>query len=94
MVKLGDARLTSQGQISIPKKIRERLHLQKGGKIVFLEDSQGRVVIQEAETPIEFTKEQWAEFLQKSLKEPVRRFRGRRAALKHLDQLMNKPSDH
>ena len=49
MLKLADATMTSQGQISIPKQIRERLHLQKGDKIVFLEDEKGNVIIQEAE---------------------------------------------
>lgn len=90
MVKLGDATITSQGQISVPKKIRERLSLQKGAKIVFLEDEKGRVIIQEAETPVEFTKEEWQKFLEKTQKEPVTRVHNRREALKHLDRLAGK----
>ena len=87
MVKLGDATLTSQGQISVPKKIRDRLSLQKGAKIIFLEDEEGHVIIQEAETPIEFTKEEWQKFLDKTQKEPVTKAHTRKEALKHLDRL-------
>ncbi len=90
MVKLGDATITSQGQISVPKKIRERLSLQKGAKIVFLEDEKGRVIIQEAETPVEFTKDEWQKFLEKTQKEPVTRVHNRSDALKHLDRLAGK----
>ena len=90
MVKLGDATITSQGQISVPKKIRERLSLQKGDKIVFLEDEEGHVIIQEAETPVEFTKEEWQIFLGKTHKEPVTRVHSRKGALKHLDHLSDK----
>ncbi|GEM_PF-2213977 len=90
MVKLGDATITSQGQISVPKKIRDRLSLQKGAKIVFLEDEEGHVIIQEAETPIEFTKEEWQKFLEKTQKEPVTKVHSRKDALKHLDHLSDK----
>lgn len=90
MVKLGDATITSQGQVSVPKKIRVRLNLQKGSKIIFLEDEEGRVFIQEAETPIEFTKEEWKNFLEKSQKEPVTRVHTRKTALKHLDRVAGK----
>ena len=90
MTKLDESTLTSQGQISVPKKVRERLHLEKGDKVVFLEDEKGRVVIQEAEVPIEFTREQWEEFLRKCQKEPVTQVRGKKAALRHLERLMKK----
>ena len=90
MVKLDEATITSQGQISIPKRVRERLHLIKGGKIVFLEDEKGRILIQEAEPVIEFTRNQWDEFLAKSLKEPATRVKGKAQALKHLDRLIQK----
>ncbi len=90
MVKLGDATITSQGQISVPKKIRDRLSLQKGAKIVFLEDEKGRVIIQEAETAIEFTKEEWQRFLEKTQKETATRVHSRQGALKHLDHLSDK----
>ena len=87
MVRLGEATITGQGQISVPKKIRVRLNLQKGAKVVFLEDEKGRVIIQEAETPIDFTKEEWQTFLEKTQKEPVTRVHTRKDALKHLDRL-------
>ena len=92
MLKLDEATLTSQGQVSIPKKVRERLGLQKGDKVVFFEDEAGRVVIQEAEVPIEFTHQQWEEFLVKCQKEPVTRVQGKTAARRHLDRLMKRKS--
>ena len=88
MVKLADATMTSQGQISIPKKIRERLHLQKGAKIVFLEDEKGNVIIQETQAPVEFTQEEWRKFLSKTESEPVTRVKNRKEARAHLDTLM------
>lgn len=38
--------LTSKGQITIPKEVRERLGVQEGDRIVFQFDKQGRVVLQ------------------------------------------------
>ena len=58
MTKLDEAMITSQGQMSIPKRERERLHLHKGDKVVFLDDGKGHILIQEAEVPTEFTSEQ------------------------------------
>ncbi len=92
MVKLDEARVTSQGQISIPKKVREKLRIEKGDKIAFLEDEDGKIVIQESEVPIEFTHQQWEEFLAKCEREPVTRVRGKKAALAHLDRLTKKKS--
>ena len=92
MVRLDEATLTSQGQISIPKKVRERLNLQKGDKVIFLEDEEGRILIQELEAPIEFTREQSKEFLARCQKETVTRVRGKKAALRHLDRLMKRKS--
>ena len=43
MVKLADAVITSQGQISIPKRVREKLHAKKGDKIAFYEDEKGHL---------------------------------------------------
>lgn len=37
--------LTSKGQITIPKEVRERLGVQEGDRIVFQFDKQGRVVL-------------------------------------------------
>lgn len=87
ILKLGDATVTSQGQVSVPKKIRERLGLQRGSKIVFLEDEKGRILIQEAPVPIEFTNEEWKRFLEKTQKEPVTRVHNHKDALHHLDRL-------
>jgi len=92
MTKLDEATLTSQGQVSIPKKVRERLGIAKGEKVVFLEDEEGRIIIQEAEVPVDFTHKQWEEFLEKCQKEPVTRVRGKEAALRHLDRLTKKSS--
>ena len=92
MTKLDEVTVTKQGQISIPKKIRERLGLEKGDKVVFLEDEEGHILIQEAETPLEFTSNQWEEFLRRCQKEPVTRVRGKKEALEHLDRLMKKSS--
>jgi len=39
------ATISSKGQITIPKKIRDRHHLKPGDKIEFLEDAQGVVTI-------------------------------------------------
>ena len=76
-------------KISIPKKIREKLHLQKGDRIVFLEDGMGRIIIEEADAPFEFTPSEWDEFLAKTKKERVTRVKGKKAALNHLDRLMS-----
>ncbi len=90
MVKLDEAKLTHQGQISIPKKVRERLHLRAGDKVVFLEDGKGHIVIQEAEASFDLTPSQWKEFLAKTAKEPSTRVKGKTEALKHLGRLGNK----
>ena len=37
--------LTSKGQITIPKQIRERLRLRKGHRVEFLVERGGRVVL-------------------------------------------------
>ena len=39
------ARITSKGQVTIPKEIREKLNLSKGSKIAFIEEG-GRVFIE------------------------------------------------
>lgn len=39
------ARITSKGQVTIPKEIRDRLNLKKGSKIAFIEEG-GRVFIE------------------------------------------------
>ncbi len=90
MVKIADAALTRQWQISIPKKVREQLRLQTGSRLVFLDDGKGHVYIQEAETPVDFTQDEWKRFLVKTQAEPVTRVKNRRDALRHIDKLMEK----
>lgn len=90
MTQLSEAKLTSQGQVSIPKKVQEKLHLEKGARVVFLEDSHGRIYIEEAETPVHFTQEDWQKFLDKTRKEPLTRVSTKKEALSHLDKLMKK----
>ena len=90
MVKLDEATLTSQGQISVPKKVREKLHLKKGAKIAFFEDAKGHIFIQEIETPIEFTPEEWDKFLAKTKKELTTWYHSKSEFLRHLDRLKKK----
>lgn len=82
--------LTSQGQISIPKKIREKLHLEKGDRVVFLEDEEGRIFIQELEMPVSLSAGEWDLFLKKTQSEPKTRVKGKKAALAHLERLESK----
>lgn len=90
MTKLDEAAITSQGQVSIPKRVREKLHVKKGDRIAFFEDEKGRIYLQEIETPLDFTPDDWADFLDKVEKEPVTRLHGKKEALKHLDKLKKK----
>jgi len=39
------SRVTSKGQITIPKAIRLRLNLVEGDKVAFIEDESGKIVI-------------------------------------------------
>ena len=86
MTKLDESTITSQGQISIPKKVREKLHVKKGDKIAFFEDEKGRILVKEVEAPVPFSAEDWEAFLDKASKEPVTRVKGKGEALKHLDK--------
>ncbi len=90
MTKWGEATITSQGQISIPKRVREKLHVKKGDKIAFYEDEKGRVLVKEVESPVSFSAQDWEAFLEKADKEPATRVRGKTEALKHLDRLAKK----
>src|SRR5260370_17313996 len=38
--------LTSKGQITIPKELRDQLHLKKGSRLEFVVDASGRVILQ------------------------------------------------
>lgn len=90
MTKLDEAKITSQGQVSIPKKVRDRLQLHKGDRILFCEDEKGRIYIQESETPVDFTPEEWQKFLAKTQKEQVTEVHGQEAAIRHLNKLAKK----
>src|SRR5258705_6195629 len=39
------ATLTSKGQITVPKQVRDQLHLSTGDRVRFLTDGEGRVVM-------------------------------------------------
>jgi len=52
------AKITSKGQITIPKEIREKLNLKKGDKVLFIEKEDG-VLITNA-SMVEFKKAQVA----------------------------------
>jgi AbrB family looped-hinge helix DNA binding protein len=39
------ATLTSKGQITIPKQVRDQLHLSTGDRVRFLADGEGRIVM-------------------------------------------------
>ena len=90
MTKLDESTITSQGQISLPKRVREKLHVQKGDKIAFFEDEKGRILVTEVETPVPFSARDWQDFLDKAGKEPVTRVKGKSEALKHLGKLDKK----
>lgn len=90
MVKIADAALTRQWQVSIPKKVREMLRLHAGSRVVFLDNGKGQVYIQEAETLVEFTQDEWKQFLTRTQAEPVTRVKNRGDALRHIDKLMAK----
>ena len=90
MTKLVEASITSQGQVSIPKRVREKLHVKKGDRIVFFEDEKGRIILEEAEHPVEFSADDWRAFLAKVEKEPVTTFKSKKALLDHLDRLKRK----
>lgn len=91
MTKLDETRLTGQGQISIPKKVRERMHLQKGARIAFLEDEAGHIYIEEVDQLSDFTSVDWKEFLKKTQKEPVKQFKSKAQFLKYLDKITKSP---
>ncbi|WP_302104771.1 AbrB/MazE/SpoVT family DNA-binding domain-containing protein [Polycladomyces zharkentensis] len=44
------SRMSSKGQVTIPKSIRERLNLKEGDRVAFIEDENGNVTITKAST--------------------------------------------
>ncbi|MBD3193316.1 MAG: AbrB/MazE/SpoVT family DNA-binding domain-containing protein [Candidatus Heimdallarchaeota archaeon] len=41
----GFAKITSKGQITIPKEVRESMNLERGDYLVFLEDEEGLIYL-------------------------------------------------
>ena len=73
--------------MEIPEKVRKRLRVPQGAKIVFYEDADGHPAVRIAEAAPEFTPEEWARFLKKTEAEPVTRFSSRKELLRHLGKL-------
>jgi AbrB family looped-hinge helix DNA binding protein len=90
MVRIAEATVSSRGQVSIPKRVRDRLNLKKGSRIVFLEDERANVFSQEAGTAVDFTAKDWHQFLSKTAAVPITRVKTRKDALRHLDNLVKK----
>lgn len=42
---MATATLSSKGQITVPKEVRDQLHLSTGDRVRFLTDAEGRVVM-------------------------------------------------
>ena len=42
---LGSSKITRQNQISIPADVRERLEVAIGDQVIFVEDTDGRIII-------------------------------------------------
>jgi AbrB family looped-hinge helix DNA binding protein len=47
-----EAKVTGQGQVTVPKEVRERLKLRPGGKIEFAFERSGRVVVSAKQSSI------------------------------------------
>jgi AbrB family looped-hinge helix DNA binding protein len=45
---MATATVTSKGQITLPKEVRERLHLESGDRVNFVVEPDGRVLLQPA----------------------------------------------
>lgn len=48
-----DATLTSKGQVTIPKEIRDRLGLEEGQRVEFVLEDDGAVTVRPKESPME-----------------------------------------
>ncbi len=42
---MATAKVTSKGQITLPKEIRDRLGVHEGDRVDFFEDAQGRIIL-------------------------------------------------
>ena len=45
--------VTSKGQVTLPKKIREHLHVSAGDRLDFIVDESGQVVVQAAKSRLD-----------------------------------------
>lgn len=52
-----EATITSKGQITLPKEIREALELEKGGKVVFILEGKRATIIPKTKDPLKKLKE-------------------------------------
>jgi AbrB family looped-hinge helix DNA binding protein len=57
---MAEARITSKGQVTIPREIREKMGLQKGEHVLF-DEKEGIVTLRKLVRPGSF--EKWAGFL-------------------------------
>ena len=46
------ATLTSKGQITLPKPVRERLHLEPGDRVDFVVDAEGEIRVRASHTDV------------------------------------------
>jgi len=73
-LKLEEAKITSKGQITIPKSIRNTLQLKTGGRVVFIPEGREIIMVAKTEDPlkglIELRKE--IKFSKKEIKEMIR----------------------
>jgi len=58
-----------KGQVTIPKRLRERFGLKEGSKVIF-EDRGGEIVIKPEKTGREFV-EEWCSIVKNKLEKPV-----------------------
>ncbi|MFI5230196.1 MAG: AbrB/MazE/SpoVT family DNA-binding domain-containing protein [Gemmatimonadales bacterium] len=49
---MSDAKVTSKGQITVPKIVRERLNVGPGDYLVFREEANGTIVVEAATTDL------------------------------------------
>jgi AbrB family looped-hinge helix DNA binding protein len=57
MATTADATITSKGQVTIPKEIRDRLDLDEGTKVEFVLDEEGSVTVRPKEPAMERLRE-------------------------------------
>lgn len=69
--------LTSKGQTTIPKEVRDHLHLSPGDKLDFLIDAEGRVVLRPATLDV------------RKLKGLLKRKRGKLVSLEEMNRAIS-----